>query len=173
MMLGKPERTEYPADTATYIERYSEADDIVDCLRKQAEQVASLLKPLSAAQWGSRYLAGKWSVKEVIGHLMDHERIASYRMLRIARGDTTPLPGYDENAYAAHACYHELSPETILQDYSMTRAATLASMRSVPAAAWPLAGTANGASITARAVAYLLAGHEQHHIQVLRERYHL
>lgn len=171
-MLGRPEKTEYSAAVGTYIEQVNE-EDIVKYLREQMNRTLALLQPLSQAQWEYRYQPEKWSVKEVIGHLMDNERIASYRMLCIARGDTTPLPGYDENIYAKNAGYHDMAPEVIMEDYRTAREGTLAIMRSAPPEAWLHAGSANGAAITARAVAYMIAGHERHHIQVLQERYRL
>jgi DinB superfamily len=118
-----------------------------------------------------RYAAGKWSVREVIGHLADTERVFAYRALRIARGDTTPLPGFDENLFVDSARYDDLPLEQSLGELVAVHAATILLFENMADEAWDRIGTASNHPISVRALAYCIAGHELHHMNILRERY--
>lgn len=120
-----------------------------------------------------RYAEGKWSVKEVIGHLSDCERVFAYRALRIARADTTDLPGFDENAWMPAAGFDRRTLADVVAEFASVRAATLTLFRSFDEAALVRRGTANGNPVSVRALAMILAGHELHHLTLLRERYGL
>ena len=112
-------------------------------------------------------------MKEIVGHLSDVERIMAYRALRIARGDTTPLSGFDENAYVPFANSDDRELDELVEEWVAVRQATLALFRTLPPEAWSRRGTANGKPLSARAVAYIIAGHERHHLETLRDRYGL
>ena len=120
-----------------------------------------------------RYAPGKWSVKEVVGHMIDGERVFSYRALRVARADTTPLPGFDENAWVPAAHFDRRPMPDLVADYQTVRAATVALFSSFEEEALVRMGTANDQPISVRALAHMIAGHELHHVAILRERYGL
>ena len=129
------------------------------------------LSSLSEADGDFRYGADKWSVKEVLGHLCDTERIMSYRALRIGRGDKTPLPGYEQDDYVKNANFGRLSVEDLLEEYIAVRRGTLARFRHFDGVAWMQMGVASGHPTSARALAYIVAGHELHHRRILLEKY--
>jgi uncharacterized damage-inducible protein DinB len=165
-----PAADEYAAYYAGYVVAAA-ADDVMRLLRAQAAALRAACGALDADGARFRYAPGKWSVKEVIGHIADTERIFQYRLLRIARGDTTPLPGFDENAYVAAAGSDAHPLDELLREFAAVRGATLALVHGLDAAAWARRGTASGAEVSARAVLYILAGHAEHHLRILRERY--
>ncbi len=148
-------------------------DRIGTYLRDQLAELDRLVSPLDDERAKARYAPDKWSVKEVLGHLADSERIFSYRLLRIARNDATPLPGFDENAYVPAGEFDTRPLASIIAELRALRASTIALMEGVGADAWARRGQASGKSISARALAYIIAGHMTHHTRVLRERYHL
>lgn len=121
----------------------------------------------------ARYADGKWSIKEVVGHLSDTERIFGYRLLRIARADPTPLPGYDENAYVPAGDFDRRPLNTLLDELRAIRLSTRAMIEGLPLEAWTRRGVANGKPISARALAYIIVGHVNHHMGTLRELYGL
>lgn len=139
-------------------------------LRTQQADVHALLDGLSDPQARFRYAPGKWSIKETLVHIMDTERIFAYRALRIARGDDQPLPGFDQDAYAPNSGADERPLADVLREYDAVRAATLALFDSFQAEAYDRRGTASGMPVSVRALAYMLAGHEAHHLQLWRER---
>jgi hypothetical protein len=120
-----------------------------------------------------RYAEGKWTIKEVIGHLLNTERVFAYRLLRISRGDVTELPGCDETIYTAEGRFNLRSVEELVSEFKLQRSSTLALVNGIPASAWPRVGTANGFRTSARALVYIILGHTAHHGRVLRERYRL
>ena len=129
------------------------------------------LRTITPEQEQHRYASGKWSIREVAGHLADAERVFSYRAMRIARGDTTPLPSFDENPYVRAARYDDIPLEQILGELMAVHASTILLFENMADAAWNRVGTASNHSISVRALAYIIAGHELHHMNVLRERY--
>jgi uncharacterized damage-inducible protein DinB len=168
--LIRPAADEYAPFYAGYIAQVEDGDVRLQT-GSQIRDTVALLDGLSDEGAELRYGADKWSIKEVVGHLADAERIMAYRMLRIARGDETPLEGFDENAYVPAARCDSLSLQSLLDELRAVRAATLALERNLPAEAWTRSGTANGHRVSARALAYIIAGHELHHRAILRERY--
>ncbi len=168
--LARPEPKEYAAFFSGYIALVPEGD-IVDLLRKQFEKTSSWLSTIPAAKGDYAYAPEKWTVKEVVGHLADSERIFSYRALRIARGDTTPLAGFDEKKYVPSGLFGQRTMESLLAEFSSVRAATLSLLDGLPDAGWTRMGTANNAAISVRALVCAIAGHELHHAKILRERY--
>lgn len=169
-MVGRPEPDEIPSPWLGYIKRVPELDPVMVCAA-QIEETAAVLHGLSEQDAMHRYARGKWSVKEVVGHLADVERIMAYRALRIARGDATPLPGFDENAYVPVAQFDARSLADLVGELRTARAATLALLRSFDADAWRRRGTASGKPVSVRALAYMIPGHERHHLEILRTRY--
>jgi hypothetical protein len=146
-------------------------DDPLAVLDQQAKEVSTLLQGISEEKSAFRYAEGKWSIKELVVHVADAERIFNYRVLSIARGDTRSLPGFDEQQFAAHADADRRPFRQIVDELLAVRAATLALFGGLSAAAWERVGTANDTRIGVRSLAYVLAGHVRHHMRVLRERY--
>lgn len=157
---------------AKYI-RLVPGDDVRSALESQAASTQKLLEHVTDSQGLHRYAAGKWSVKDVIGHVSDAERVFAYRALRFGRGDTTPLAGFDENQYVPVAKCDLLSMEKLRHGLAATRAATLALFDSLDGDALVRRGDANGHPISVRALFWIIAGHELHHVTLLRERYGL
>jgi uncharacterized protein (TIGR03083 family) len=172
MNIGRPEQDEIPSHYVGYIARVPEADPVA-VLAAQIDETAALLRPLSETEALKRYAPGKWSVKEVVGHLTDTERIMAYRALRIARADETPLPSFDENAFVPPAKFDARSLADLVADLRTVRAATLALFRSFDAEAWRRRGTASGKSVSVRALGFMIPGHERHHVEILKTRYGL
>jgi len=130
-----------------------------------------LLGSVSEERAGYRYAEGKWSLKEVLGHMSDTERIFTYRLLTFARGDAGPLPGYDENSFTPAQESDRVPFAWLLDEFVTVRAATLALLKVIPPAAWERRGIASNNPLSARAAAWIIAGHEIHHRRVLEERY--
>jgi uncharacterized damage-inducible protein DinB len=170
MALTKPLSGEYSDGLAPYIVAAPQGD-VLALLQAQLSDVMEIYTGLSEAQAAYRYAPGKWSLKDLLQHLSDAERIFAYRCLRIGRGDATPLPGWEENDYALTAKADARSLVDLLADFQVTRQASLALFRSLPEEAWALKGTSNGRTLSARAVPFVCLGHAAHHLQVIRERY--
>ncbi|HXO84898.1 MAG TPA: DinB family protein [Gemmatimonadales bacterium] len=169
-IVGRPEPDEIPSHYVGYIKRVPETDPVIVCA-SQIEETATLLRGLSETDAMYRYGRGKWSIKEVVGHLADTERIMSYRALRIARGDVTPLPSFDENAYVPVAGFDNRSLADLVGELRTVRAATLALFRTFDGDAWLRRGTASGKPVSVRALGFMIPGHERHHVEILRTRY--
>jgi hypothetical protein len=161
---------EYAAPYAGYIAAVGDAD-VLALLERQLETVARLLGGVSESRAAHRYAPGKWSVKEVVGHLADTERVMAYRALRIARGDATPLAGFDENAFVHGAAFDRRSLGSLADEWAAVRRATLALVRPLDAAALQRIGSASGHPVSVRALVYIMAGHVAHHLGVLESRY--
>ena len=146
-------------------------ENIGTYLAEQFPELERSLSRLDDAVARSAYAPGKWSIKEVLGHLMDTERIFTYRLLRIARGDATPLPGFDENAFVPAGKFDERALGELLDELRAVRTGTIALVQGVPGEAWSRRGKASDAVVSARALAYIVVGHFTHHARVLRERY--
>ena len=170
MTGGRPGSGEYGASYAGYVSRIGDVD-IVSTLADQAEEVGDLLDRLHPGGAAYRYAPGKWSVAEVIGHLADAERIFGVRATCIARGETTPLPGFDENDYVAEGRFDLRTIDSLRKEFELLRGANLTMFEALTDDRWRRAGTTSGASITVRALAWIIAGHVDHHLGVLRERY--
>lgn len=170
MSLTRPLPGEYAEGYATYIAEAGEGE-VLALLQAQQEEVAALFAQLSEDQGAFRYAPGKWSLKDLLLHLSDSERIFAYRCLRIGRGDATPMPGFEENAYAAAAQADARAMADLVADWRAVRTASLTLFRGMPAGAWLNRGTTNNRAITARCIPYLTLGHAAHHLVVLRERY--
>lgn len=169
-MLERPLKGEYNPYYERYI-RLVPDGDLIEVLIQLREGTAELMAKLSEAQGDYRYAPDKWSLKEVIGHINDTERIMSYRLLRVARGDKTPLPGFDEDDFVRGAFFSSSNVSDLIEDYIAVRQASLTLFRGLPAEAWLRTGIVNHNETSARALAYIIAGHELHHVNVIKERY--
>jgi hypothetical protein len=167
--MHRPLATEY----APYFEKYIALvpeDDILAVLEGQLAETLALLRPVPEEEGSHRHPPFTWSIKEVVGHLTDTERIFGYRALRFARGDATPLPGFDENAYVRAAEFDRVPLRQLVGEFEALRRSHLGLFRSLPEAAWARAGRANDNEVSVRAVAYIIAGHTRHHAAILRRR---
>lgn len=165
-----------PDEHLPYFSKYTvlvPGEDAYTLLQSGIERTTAMLGGLDESQASFRYAPGKWSVKQVVGHLSDVERVFAYRALVAARGDRTPLPSFDENEYAEAGDFDQRPIAEIVAEFRAVRAASLALFGSLGPEALARRGNANGATITPRAVAWIAAGHELHHVAILRERYRL
>lgn len=168
---GRPEPGEFADYAAPDIARVA-GDDAIAALEVQRDDVIGLFDGLTDdAIAGLRYAPGKWTAKEVLGHLIDDERIFAYRVLRVARGDRTSLPGFDEKLYAATSGAESRPLVELVAEYRVVREATLALLRGLPADAWLRRGEVNGYEASARGLAFHIAGHELRHLEALRTKY--
>ena len=167
---GRPSPTEHAAFYAKYIVRVPDGD-IVDILRDQIGETAKFLRGIPSDRTSAGYAPGKWTIRDIIGHVADTERIMGYRALRFARGDETPVPGFDENTYVPQAGASSRDVDNLVRELEIVRAATVALFSGLPSHAWRRTGTANGTPVTVRALAAIIAGHERHHVAIIRERY--
>jgi hypothetical protein len=168
----RPAEDEYAPYYGTYVNRVP-AGDVLALLARQLDETAAFLAGIPPARAAHRYAQGKWSVKEVIGHLSDAERVFSHRAFRFGRGDATPLPSFDENRYVPESGADLLPLEDLAREFAAIRRSTLALFHGLPAAAWSRRGAASGKMVSVRALAWITAGHELHHLDVLRTRYGL
>lgn len=167
---GRPSSGEYAEYYGQYI-RLVPDGDIVATLRGQIDPTLSLLRAISDDRWDYRYAPGKWSTKEVLGHLVDAEWIFTNRALRFARGDATPLPGMDQDEFVAGADFAARPPASILREFEHLRAANVALFESFTPEILGRAGVASECPFTVRSILYVIAGHELHHRGVLENRY--
>ena len=168
--LVRPEPGEYAPFYETYVSKV-QGGDVLSQLESQRLQTAQLFAASTERDGNFRYAPDKWTIKEVVGHLSDTERIFTYRALRIARGDQTPLPSFEQNDYVKNGNFAEQSLADLVAEFGLIRAATLALFRSFNAEAWARRGTASNNPVTVRALAFITAGHELHHREILKERY--
>jgi uncharacterized damage-inducible protein DinB len=170
LFLQRPAEGEY----LPYYERYISLvpdGDIIELLARNADTLIGLLRQQPPEMADYAYAEGKWTVKEVVGHLCDSERIFAYRLLRFARGDETPLAGFEEKSYVPAGRFGERTLESLLEEFAAVRQASIALIAGLPDEAWSLSGIANDAPMSARAAAYNIVGHEMHHRSILVDRY--
>lgn len=168
--MPRPLQTDYPAYYEAYIGKI-EGDSILDILQRQKEAARELLTNLPVEKENYRYADGKWSVKELLGHVIDGERIFTYRALRFARNDKTELPGFDQDAYIVNADFDSRTMFSMLEEYLSVREASITLFKNLSAEELSRKGIANGKEVTVNAIQYIVAGHELHHMNILRERY--
>lgn len=162
-----------PSEYLEYYDRYIRlvGDDVLRALREGVETTRRMLEPLPESRGDWRYAPGKWSIKEVMLHVTDTERVFSYRALRFARKDPAPLPGFDQDAWMPESGAPERTLRSLIDEHRAVRAATLAFFENLAPETWERAGIANDARMSVRAAAFVIAGHEVHHQAVLREKY--
>ena len=169
-MSSRPQADEYVGYFGRYIDPVPDGD-IVRLLESQGNETQKMLASIGEEKGAYRYGPDKWSIKQVVGHIADAERVFAYRLLAIARGEKQSLPGFEENEYMETANFDARTLADLAADLAATRNATLALVRSLDDAAWDRRGLANNNRISARALAWVTAGHERHHVKILRERY--
>lgn len=167
---GRPDPSEYTPYYSAYVAQV-DTDDIVSALRGQLDELLGFVGHLDPVTADHRYAAGKWSVKEVIGHVVDSERIFGYRALAIARGERRTLPGFEQDDYVAEGEFTRRSLQSLADEFDHVRRSNLALFESLSADQWMRIGEANEAPISVRAIAWILVGHAKHHVAVIRERY--
>ena len=170
MSLSRPLPGEFDPAYGAYLAEAPEGD-VLALLEAQGREIQALYGGLGKGQGNHRYAPGKWSLKDLLLHLTDAERIFAYRCLRIGRGDETPLPGFDEEAFATAGQADARTVGDLLGEFLAVRQASLTLFRGLPPEAWTRRGTTNGRVITARCVPFLCLGHAAHHLAVIRERY--
>ncbi|HEX4681265.1 MAG TPA: DinB family protein [Gemmatimonadaceae bacterium] len=167
--IQRPQADEHAPYYGKYIAQVPDGD-LVSMLREQLLDTVSLLQG-AGSRADYAYAPGKWTLKQSVGHIGDVERVMAYRALRIARNDQTDLPGFDENAYVENANFAQRSLEDLLEELQVIRASTIHLAKHLGADELARRGTANGNGVSGRALFYIIAGHERHHVQLFREKY--
>ena len=168
--VSKPASTEYASYFGRYIDLVPEGE-IPGTLASQISETLRTLRGVSDTDSLKRYAEGKWSIREVVGHMIDTERIFAYRALRFARNDQTPLSGFEQDDYIPAAQFDRRPWGELLEEFEAVRRSTVLMFRGLHDEAWERLGVSNDNSMSVRAAAYVIAGHERHHMKVLREKY--
>ncbi|HET7250561.1 MAG TPA: DinB family protein [Gemmatimonadales bacterium] len=169
-LIARPGTDEYAPYYGTYIGKVPDGD-LRAMLASQLAETLALIRSIPESRGGHRYAPDKWSIKGVLGHLADSERIFSYRALRIGRGDTTPLPGFEQDDYVPMGNFDARTLRDLADELAAVRQATLHLFAHLDQAAFERRGTASGKPVSVRALAYIIAGHELHHVGILKTRY--
>ena len=169
-MINRPSQAEFAPFYVGYVSLVPEAD-VIQVLEGQAADVRLQTRAFIPAREQVRYAEGKWSVREVLGHMTDAERVFGFRAFCFSRGDENPLPGFDENDYVARAGFDRRSLADLVQEFGQLREANLTILRRLDDEAWRRMGTASGKLVSVRALAYIMAGHVRHHLHILSARY--
>jgi uncharacterized damage-inducible protein DinB len=170
LLNTRPEPSEYAPYYGKYVSLVPDGD-ILASLRQQMNETLALLRSIPESQAAHRYAPGKWSIKELLGHLMDTERIFAYRALRFARGDRTRLPGFDQDDYIRNASFEDYPLNDLAAEFEHVRQASIFLFQHLNEEDWGRSGAANDSEISVRALAYIIAGHELHHREILRTKY--
>ena len=168
--MGRPAETEYAPFYARYVALVPETD-ILAVLEQQVEEIRRLAASVPPERETWRYAEGKWSVRQVLGHLVDGERVFGYRAFSFSRGETAALPSFDENQYVAAARSDAIPLRETVDELALVRRSNLQVLRRLAPPEWERVGTASGHPVTVRALAWVMAGHPRHHVAILRERY--
>jgi len=166
----RPAAGEYAPFFAGY-EKLVPETDVLPVLAAQAAEIRRIAASVPADRETFRYAPGKWSVREILGHMGDGERVFGYRAFCISRGDQTALPGFEENDYVAESAYDRQTAAELADDFAGVRTANLAVLGRLDPERWSRVGNANGTPVSVRALAFIMAGHARHHIGVLKTRY--
>ncbi|MDQ3749559.1 MAG: DinB family protein [Acidobacteriota bacterium] len=170
MMPQRPEKNEYAEFYETYVSLVEETD-VVSALQNQPCDLQKLLADVFEDKENFRYAEGKWSIRELLGHLIDGERVFSYRALRISRDDQTPLASFEEKSYVANSNFSNSKLADLIEEFSLLRRSNILFFKNLNDEAWLRTGTASEAAVSVRALAYIMVGHVRHHANILRERY--
>ena len=168
--ISRPAKDEYAPYYETYISKVPD-QDLDQLLASQIEVTCAMLSKVPESGADAAYAPGKWTIKEVAGHMVDTERIMAYRLLRVSRGDPTPLPGFEQDDYVRSGNFQSRTLASLIEEFRLARASTLALLRGLDGATLTRRGVADGKAVSARALAYIIAGHERHHVGILQERY--
>jgi hypothetical protein len=169
-MLRRPDTSEYAPYFIPFVQLVPEGS-LIDIYERQTESALALLQAVDEERQLFRYAEGKWTLKEVLGHIIDSDRIFSYRILRVGRGDPTALPGFDENLFTAGSNYNDRPWSDLLKEYEAVHRSTLCLYRGLANEAWTRQGTVSQVETTARALAYAGLGHELRHVETIRTKY--
>jgi hypothetical protein len=169
-IVDRPDPTEYAAYYGKYVSLVPHGD-ILTTLDQQLDDTLSLLRGITESQSAFRYAPDKWSIRELVGHIIDTERIFSYRALRFARKDETPLPGFDQDVFNENASFDDYPLVELASEFEHVRRSTIFLFKHLEADAWLRRGIASDNEVSVRALAFILAGHELHHLGILRTRY--
>lgn len=168
--MKRPESDEYNEYYAGYISLVTEGD-VIKALVDQIDEIKKLIKSIPEEKGNHTYEEGKWTIKQVIGHLIDTERVFSYRALRFSKGDATVLPGYDQDLFVEKGGFNERSLHGLRKELTSLRKANVIFFKNLPEGADTSKGNANGNEVTVRALACMMVGHIRHHLNIIRERY--
>ncbi len=167
--MNRPQANDYPVFYKGYIDTVS--DDVLAELEQQLKSFPALLKEIPEEKAGFAYADGKWTLIELVGHILDTERIMAYRTLRIARNDATPLPGFEERDYVANAHFEDRTLGSMAEEFEYLRKANLFLIKSLNETELARVGISNEKPISAKALVFIIAGHLNHHIRIIKERY--
>jgi hypothetical protein len=170
-MVRIPRQEELTPYYQSYLKYIPADSDLLSLIKEQATSTQHFISSIPKEKETYAYANGKWMLKEIIGHLCDTERILSYRALRFSRGDRTPLPGYDENTYTPNSNYHSRSLKNIAEEFSTVRQATISLLSNMDEKMLDRKGIANDTELSPRAIFFMIAAHERHHLGVIKERY--
>lgn len=168
--MNRPDKTEY----AEYYHKYIQAvpnGDISDILENQLNTTVELFSNITEEKSLYRYAPGKWCIREVLGHIIDAERVFAYRALRFSRGDQKPLQGFDENEYINNSSYERRNLPMLIEEFFNIRKSTISLFKSMHNEMWLKRGNASGYDVSVRGLAYIIAGHTEHHLEIIKERY--
>ncbi len=168
--ITTPSATEYAPYYGKYISLVP-SGNILSTLSQQLDDTLALLRSIPESQADARYAPDKWSIKELVGHMSDTERIFGYRALRFARNDQTALPGFEQNGYVSNAAFDECLLSELASEFEHIRHSNILLFRQLKKEAWERIGTASESPVSVRALAYIIAGHEIHHRNILRAEY--
>ncbi|MFL5765498.1 MAG: DinB family protein [Bacteroidia bacterium] len=168
--MKRPQPNEYPAFYKHYVDNVS-TDNIIKVLRNQVLDIQAMISTIPEELEDHAYAPGKWTIKQIIGHIIDTERVLGYRAMRFARKDKTPLPGYDENYYVANAGFEKQTLYQLGHEFAIVREANLALFKVWDEEALSQMGVANGLDVSVRAMLYMIAGHAIHHMNVIKTKY--
>jgi DinB superfamily len=169
-MRGRPAATEYAPFYAGYVSLVPE-EDVRSALSRQIAELGEVAAAIGPEREGFAYAPGKWTVRQLLGHVTDAERVFGYRAFAFSRGERQPLPGFDENEYVAAARFAEVPLVELAREFALLREANVATLQQVPEEAWANVGTASGHPVSVRALAFMMVGHVRHHLRILNERY--
>jgi hypothetical protein len=169
-IIQKPQASEYAPQAAGYVSLVPEGD-LLAMLEKQGGQTMAMLRGLSETEGDFRYGPGKWSIKQMVGHMSDTERVFAYRLLCAARNDRSPLPSFEQDDYVQWGGFDNRKLVDLLEELAAVRQTTLCLLRGLDDSVWTRRGVANQFEVSVRALAYMIAGHELHHHGILQERY--
>lgn len=170
LIISNPEPSEYAEYYGIYISLVKE-NNILTALENQIKETLELLAEIPEEKGTYRYAEGKWSIKELVGHLIDTERVMAYRALRFSRNDLTELKGFDQDTYIENADFDSCKLSDLAKEFELVRQSNILMFKNLTADAWNRKAIASGNPVSVRALAYIIAGHELHHIKILKERY--
>jgi len=170
-MIARPQADEFVPFYAGYVQRIPENSDIIALMSSQPDALQGLLKRVTEAQANARPAPQEWSIKEVLGHICDAERVFAYRAMRIARADATPLPGFEQNSYIRATDFNTRSLQDLIDEFTFQRRANVLCFKALTVEETSRTGTTSDNAVSVRAILYIIVGHVMHHIESLKNDY--